>query len=142
MFTRKKCQNFDARILARLSTPESTSGSVTDAMAGLMKPILSNPTTQPQQPTPSSPTSTTETPDIDSKPTSESVATKTPDEEESSQPPAKKQKKKCGVCKKKLGLTGKSNPIPPIKISKYRIYTETWRYFNSRFDLTIYSPGD
>jgi len=88
---------------SRLSTPESTSGSVTDAMAGLMKPILSNPTTQPQPP--SSPTA--ETPEIDSKP-SESVTTesKTPEEEESSQPPAKKQKKKCGVCKKKLGLTG------------------------------------
>ena len=94
---------------ARLSTPESTSGSVTDAMAGLMKPILSNPTTQPQPP--SSPTA--ETPEIDSKP-SESVTTetKTPEEEESSQPPAKKQKKKCGVCKKKLGLTGKSNLQP------------------------------
>ena len=94
---------------ARLSTPESTSGSVTDAMAGLMKPILSNPTTQPQPP--SSPTA--ETPEIDSKP-SESVTTesKTPEEEESSQPPAKKQKKKCGVCKKKLGLTGKPNLGP------------------------------
>ena len=97
---------------ARLSTPESTSGSVTDAMAGLMKPILSNPTTQPQPP--SSPTA--ETPEIDSKP-SESVTTesKTPEEEESSQPPAKKQKKKCGVCKKKLGLTGKSNLGPPYR---------------------------
>ena len=105
-------------------------------MAGLMKPILSNPTTQPQPP--SSPTA--ETPEIDSKP-SESVTTesKTPEEEESSQPPAKKQKKKCGVCKKKLGLTGKSNLGPPIEISKY---TENWRFVKSRFDLTIYSPGD
>lgn len=93
---------------SRLSTPESTSGSVTDAMAGLMKPILSNPAlTQPPNPTsPSSPT-TAETPEVDSKP-SESVTTesKTPDEDDSSQPPAKKQKKRCGVCKKKLGLTG------------------------------------
>ena len=108
----KSNSKFLYKILARLSTPESTSGSVTDAMAGLMKPILSNPTTQPQPP--SSPTA--ETPEIDSKP-SESVTTesKTPDEEESSQPPAKKQKKKCGVCKKKLGLTGKSNMRPPIE---------------------------
>lgn len=91
---------------SRLSTPESTSGSVTDAMAGLMKPVLSNPDSTSTTTSPSSPSSSTETPE-DSKPSSESVVTesKKPDEGDS-QPPAKKQKKKCGVCKKKLGLTG------------------------------------
>ena len=102
-------------------------------MAGLMKPILSNPTTQPQPP--SSPTA--ETPEIDSKP-SESVTTesKTPEEEESSQPPAKKQKKKCGVCKKKLGLTGKSNLGPPIdrvSITFSDLVTEPQKYIKRAY---------
>jgi hypothetical protein len=72
-------------------------------MAGLMKPVLSNPESTPSSPA----TSNAETPDITEVKPSESVIaeSKTPDEEES-QPPAKKQKKKCGVCKKKLGLTG------------------------------------
>ena len=78
-------------ISARLSSTDSSSSSsdqkVTDAMADLMKPNTTTPTT---------PT----TPDLKTDP-----STSGQDEDT---PPAKKAKKRCGVCKKRLGLTGES----------------------------------
>jgi hypothetical protein len=87
---------------SRASTPESSSG-MTDAMASLMKPgILS-----PQSPSTSETTTDATTPTTPELAASSVLpaATVTKDDSDS-QPPAKKQKKKCGVCKKKLGLTG------------------------------------
>jgi hypothetical protein len=78
----------------RLSSTESSSSSssdqkVTDAMADLMKP--NNGESQPEATT------------TDLNTTDPSTSGTGQDEDT---PPAKKAKKRCGVCKKRLGLTG------------------------------------
>jgi hypothetical protein len=79
---------------SRLSSTDSTSSSssdqkVTDAMADLMKP--NNGESQP------------EATNIDLNTSGPSTSGQGHDEDT---PPAKKAKKRCGVCKKRLGLTG------------------------------------
>ena len=93
-----------AFILAR-DMSDSPTAPMTDAMADLMKPTdevkVETPGTSTILPTPESPKPKRENPvvaDQEEKPVVNS-------------PPAKKQKKKCGVCKKKLGLTGESFKI-------------------------------
>lgn len=95
---------------SRASTPESST-AVTDAMASLMNPGLLSPTASSTTETTSNIEATTPTspemshPNVSSSPAAMTSPTKN-DESDLSQPPAKKQKKKFGVCKKKLGLTG------------------------------------
>jgi len=79
---------------------DSPTAPMTDAMADLMKPdevkVESTPAASVIPPTPESPKQKRENPIV-------------ADQEEPEKPvvsPAKKQKKRCGVCKKKLGLTG------------------------------------
>jgi hypothetical protein len=80
---------------SRLPSSDSSSSSssdqkVTDAMADLMKPNIVEPTTDAT------------TPDLN---TTDPATSGQPHEDDT--PPAKKAKKRCGVCKKRLGLTGK-----------------------------------
>ena len=81
---------------------DSPTAPMTDAMADLMKPTEEVKVETPSAgsssipPTPESPKPKRENPIV-------------ADQEEKpivTSPPAKKQKKRCGICKKKLGLTG------------------------------------
>jgi hypothetical protein len=96
-------------------SPQNGSGSVTDAMADLMKPAAVSPSTMSSSSTLTSPTTATSSPSPSSPIASDinTVKEATPEiagakdnERGDGAPPAKKQKKKCGICKKKLGLTG------------------------------------
>ena len=77
---------------------DSTTATMTDNMADLMKPEVQVPETKAEveEKSPESP----KTPKRESPIAQE-------DEKSPVSTPAKKQKKRCGVCKKKLGLTGK-----------------------------------
>ena len=91
---RKWCGN-----LAR-DMSDSPTAPMTDAMADLMKPTVQVPEmkAEVEEKTPESP----KTPKRESPIAQE-------DEKSPVTTPAKKQKKKCGVCKKKLGLTGRNH---------------------------------
>ena len=89
--------------IARTSSTESDQ-KVTLAMADLMKPG-SSVTAEPQTPQKSDDA----TPVVAEAPSTPKIAdtpTSSPPNDEESTPPAKKAKKRCGVCRKKLGLTG------------------------------------
>lgn len=88
--------------VATRAMSDSPTAPMTDAMADLMKPTeevkVETPTAGSSSipPTPESPKPKRENPIV-------------ADQEEKpivTSPPAKKQKKRCGICKKKLGLTG------------------------------------
>ena len=84
---------------------DSPTAPMTDAMADLMKPEVAVPEQKAE---------IVETPESPKTPKRESPIA----QEEEKTPvttPAKKQKKKCGVCKKKLGLTGKKTHSRIIK---------------------------
>lgn len=92
---RKKDDDKSTTVTTHESSDSSTTAPMTDAMADLMKPQV--PEVEFKSPA--------DTP----KPESPKREVQLKDEEEGTpvaSPPAKKQKKKCGMCKKKLGLTG------------------------------------
>jgi hypothetical protein len=86
---------------SRLPSSESSSSSnssdpkITDQMADLMKP--SSPPSTPDE----APAAEVHASALDS-----STASATSAQDDDATPPAKKAKKRCGVCKKRLGLTG------------------------------------
>jgi len=87
----------DETPVASRDMSDSPTAPMTDAMADLMKPTVQVPEVKAEveEKTPESP----KTPKRESPIAQE-------DEKSPVTTPAKKQKKKCGVCKKKLGLTG------------------------------------
>lgn len=88
---------------SRTSSTESDQ-KVTLAMADLMKPG-SSVAAEPQTPQKSD-DATPVAAEAPSTPKVADSSTASPPNDEESTPPAKKAKKRCGVCRKKLGLTG------------------------------------
>lgn len=86
---------------SRTSSTESDQ-KVTLAMADLMKPGSSSTETATQKSDESSPVAA----EAPSTPKLGDPSTSAPPNDEESTPPAKKAKKRCGVCRKRLGLTG------------------------------------